>query len=289
MAVIIGIVIVLSAIFGGFILEGGHLGPLFQPYELLMIAGGALGAFVISNDRESRNATFKALSTIFQSSRQSRELYLELLSLLFEIFSKVRKEGLMSIEYDMDHPYESPLFEKYRLVTADHHLIEFISDYFRLMVSGNMDPFQIENLMDNEIEVHHQDGEIAIHAINKLADGLPAFGIVAAVMGIVHTMGSVGMPPAELGSLIGAALVGTFLGILLSYGVFSPVANLLDRKLQESTKVYQCIKVAMIASMNGYAPTLAVEFGRKLVSSSRRPNFRELEEHLRPSKKAGNR
>lgn len=285
MAVIIGIVIVLGAIFGGFVLEGGHLGPLFQPYELLMIAGGALGAFVISNDGQSAKATLKALPTIFQSAKQNSALYIDLLSLMYDILTRVRKEGLMSIESDIDSPEDSAMFLKYPNISKDHHLIEFISDYFRLMVSGNMDPFQIENLMDNEIEVHHQDGDLAIHAINKVADGLPAFGIVAAVMGVVHTMGSVGMPPSELGNLIAAALVGTFLGILLAYGVFSPLASLLDRKLQESTKVYQCVKVTMIASMNGYAPTLAVEFGRKVVSANLRPTFKELEAHFRQPKK----
>jgi len=284
-AVIVGIIIVLSAIFGGFVLEGGHLGPLFQPYELLMIAGGALGAFVISNDGQSAKATFKALRTVLHSPKQNAALYLSLLSLLYDILTKVRKEGLMSIEADVDAPEDSALFLKYPDLLRDHGLIEFIADYFRLMVSGNMDPFQIENLMDNEIEVHHHDGELAVHAINKVADGLPAFGIVAAVMGVVHTMGSVGIPPSELGNLIAAALVGTFLGILLAYGVFTPLANLLDRKLQESTKVYQCIKVTMIASMNGYAPTLAVEFGRKVVSANQRPTFKELDAHFRPSKK----
>jgi chemotaxis protein MotA len=283
-AVLIGVIVVFSAIFGGFVLEGGHLGPLFQPYELLMIAGGALGAFLISNDGESKQAVWKAIPSLFQSTRQNRALYLDLLSLLYDIFTKVRKEGLMSVEADIEQPEESPVFAKYPKILNDHHLTEFIADYFRLMVSGNMDPFQIENLMDNEIEVHHQDGELAIQAIHKVADGLPAFGIIAAVMGVVHTMGSVGMPPSELGNLIGAALVGTFLGILLAYGVFGPLANLLERKLQESTKVYQCAKVAIIASMNGYAPSLAVEFGRKLVSASRRPKFKELEAHLRPSR-----
>lgn len=284
MAVLIGVIVVFGAIFGGFVLEGGHLGPLFQPYELLMIAGGALGAFLISNDGESKQAVWKAIPSLFQSTRQNRALYLDLLSLLYDIFTKVRKEGLMSVEADIEQPEESPVFAKYPKILNDHHLTEFIADYFRLMVSGNMDPFQIENLMDNEIEVHHQDGELAIQAIHKVADGLPAFGIIAAVMGVVHTMGSVGMPPAELGNLIGAALVGTFLGILLAYGVFGPLANLLERKLQESTKVYQCAKVAIIASMNGYAPSLAVEFGRKLVSANRRPKFKELEAHLRPSR-----
>jgi chemotaxis protein MotA len=284
-AVIIGIIIVLSTILGGYVLEGGHLGPLFQPYELLMIAGGALGAFVISNDEQSAKATLKALPTIFQSAKQNSALYIDLLSLMYDILTKVRKEGLMSIESDVDSPEDSTLFLRYPKISKDHHLTEFVCDYLRLMVSGNMDPFQIENLMDNEIEVHHQDGDLAIHAINKVADGLPAFGIVAAVMGVVHTMGSVGMPPSELGNLIAAALVGTFLGILLAYGVFSPLASLLDRKLQESTKVYQCIKVMMIASMNGYAPSIAVEFGRKVVSANLRPTFKELEAHFRQTKK----
>ncbi len=284
MMVLIGIAIVLGGVFGGFVLEGGHLGPLFQPYELMMIAGGALGTFVISNDSKSMRATLAVLPTIFHSARQSRGLYMDLMSLLYDVLSKVRKEGLMSIEGDIEAPSNSPVFSKYPSILSDHHVMEFITDYLRLMVSGNMDAFQIENLIDNEIETHHQDGVLSIHAINKIADGLPAFGIVAAVMGVVHTMGSVGLPPAELGNLIGAALVGTFLGILLAYGVFSPVAGLLQRKLEESTKVYQCIKVTLIASLNGYAPALAVEFGRKIISASERPSFIELEEHFKQKK-----
>jgi len=285
MSVLIGIAIVLAGIFGGFALEGGHLGPLYQPFELVMIAGGAFGAFVISNDNKSLRATAAAIPTLFQTAKQTNAIYLDLLSLLHEILTQVRKEGLMSIESDIDAPANSPVFSKYPSILKDHHLLEFITDYLRLIVSGNMDPFQIENLMDNEIEVHHQDGEIPIHAIAKVAEGLPAFGIVAAVMGVVRTMSSVGMPPAELGNLIGAALVGTFLGILLSYGVFGPVASLLERKLKESTKVYQCVKVTLIASLNGYAPTLAVEFGRKVISAVQRPSFAELENHFRQQKK----
>ncbi|MDQ2819803.1 MAG: flagellar motor stator protein MotA [Pseudomonadota bacterium] len=285
MAVVLGFVIVLAAIFGGYMLEGGFLGPLLQPYELLMIAGGGLGAFVISNDRKSMKATLQAIPTLFAGSQQTSALYLDLLSLMFDILTKVRKEGLMSLEPDIDAPYQSGLFSKYPLILADGHLTEFITDYFRLLVSGNMDPFQIENLMDNEIEVHHQDGHLAIHALHKVADGLPAFGIIAAVMGVVHTMASVGLPPSELGHLIASALVGTFLGILLAYGLFTPVASLLERKLQESTKVYQCVKVIIIASLNSYAPMLAVEFGRKVVSASERPSFAELEEHCRLLKK----
>jgi chemotaxis protein MotA len=284
MMVLIGIAIVLGGVFGGFVLEGGHLGPLFQPWELMMIAGGAMGTFVISNDGKAIRATFAVLPTIFQGAKQSRSSYMDLMSLMYDLLSKVRKEGLMSIESDIEAPESSPVFSRYPSILADHHVMEFITDYLRLMVSGNMDAFQIENLIDNEIDTHHQDGELSIHAISKIADGLPAFGIVAAVMGVVHTMGSVGLPPAELGNLIGAALVGTFLGILLAYGVFTPVAGLLQRKLDESTKVYQCIKVTLIASLNGYAPALAVEFGRKVISARERPSFIELESHFKQNK-----
>ncbi|MES2160921.1 MAG: flagellar motor stator protein MotA [Pseudomonadota bacterium] len=284
MLVILGFLIVLGAVFGGFALDDGHLAALYQPYELLMIGGGALGAFVIANDRKSIKATLQALPTLFHSSKYTRELYLELMSLLYEILAKVRKEGLMALEADIDAPHQSALFAKFPNILGDPHLTEFITDYLRLMVSGNMDPFQIENLMDNEIETHHQDGDLPIHAITKLADGMPAFGIIAAVMGVVHTMGSVGLPPAELGKLIAAALVGTFLGILLSYGVVGPLAALLQRKLNESSKMYQCIKVTLIASMNGYSPMLAVEFGRKVISATERPSFNELEAHFKQNK-----
>jgi chemotaxis protein MotA len=285
MAVIVGIVIALGAIFGGFALDGGHLAALFQPYELLMIGGGAVGAFVIGNDAKSRQAVIDALPTLFQSARQTRALYLDLMTLLFELLTKVRKEGLMAVEDDVDNPLASPIFVKYPLIMADPHLIEFITDYLRLIITGNIDVYQIDNLMDNEIEVHHQDGQLAIIAINKVAEALPAFGIVAAVMGVVHTMASVGLPPAELGNLVAAALVGTFLGILLAYGVVGPIASLLERKLQESTGVFQCVKATIIASLNGYAPSLAVEFGRKVISAKQRPSFAELESILRPARK----
>jgi chemotaxis protein MotA len=209
---------------------------------------------------------------------------MELMALLFDLLTKVRKEGLMAIEDDVEHAAESALFGKYPAVMADHHLVEFLTDYLRLMISGGMDSFQLENLMDNEIETHHEDGEIPVQAVSKLADGMPAFGIVAAVMGVVHTMGSVGLPPSELGQLIAAALVGTFLGILLSYGLVAPLSHLLARKQQDAAKALQCVKVTLLASMNGYAPAIAVEFGRKVISSAERPSFRELEEHVRQGK-----
>lgn len=284
MLVIIGYIVVCASVFGGFALAGGHLAALFQPVELLMIGGAALGAFLVGNNNKAIKATLAALPSLFKGSRYTKELYMELMSLLFEVLSKVRKEGLMSIEGDIDSPQESPLFSKYPAVLADHHIIEFMTDYLRLMVSGNMDAFQIENLMDNEIETHHHEGAVPAHVIAKVGDGLPAFGIVAAVMGVVHTMESVGIPPAELGMLIAHALVGTFLGILLAYGFVGPLASLLEQKLEESSKMFQCVKVTLLASLNGYAPALAVEFGRKVLFSTERPTFNELEEHIKKSK-----
>jgi chemotaxis protein MotA len=282
--VIIGYVVVCGAVFGGFIAAGGHAAVLFQPIELIMIGGAAVGAMFVGNNSKSLKATMKALPTLLKGSPYTRDMYMELMSLLFDVLSKVRKEGLMSIEGDIESPEASPLFSKYPLVLADHHIIEFMADYLRLMVSGNMDAFQIENLMDNEIETHHHEGAVPAHVIAKLGDGLPAFGIVAAVMGVVHTMESVGIPPAELGILIAKALVGTFLGILLAYGFVGPLASLLEQKLDESSKMFQCVKVTLLASLNGYAPALAVEFGRKVLYSTERPTFAELEEHIKKSK-----
>jgi len=282
--VIIGYLVVCGSVFGGFVMSGGHLAALMQPLELLMIGGAALGAFLVGNNNKAIKATMKALPTVLKGSTYTKALYMELMSLLFEILTKSRKEGLMSIEGDIEEPENSPIFSKYPGVLADHHLIEFMTDYLRLMVSGNMDAFQIENLMDNEIETHHHEGEIPVHCIAKLGDGMPAFGIVAAVMGVVHTMESVGIPPSELGMLIAHALVGTFLGILLAYGFVGPLSSLLEQKLHESTKIYQCVKVTLLASLNGYAPALSIEFGRKVLFSTERPTFLELEEHVKQAK-----
>jgi len=282
--VIVGYIIVCACVFGGFALAGGHLASLWQPIELLMIGGAAFGAFFVGNNGKAIKATLKAFPSIFKGSKYTKDMYMELMALQFDVLSKVRKEGLMSIEGDIEAPDSSPLFSKYPAVVGDHHIIEFMTDYLRLMVSGNMDAMQIENLMDNEIETHHHEGAIPAHVIAKIGDGLPAFGIVAAVMGVVHTMESVGLPPAELGILIAKALVGTFLGILLAYAFVSPLATVLEQKLEESTKMFQCVKVTLLASLNGYAPALAVEFGRKVLYSTERPTFAELEEHIKKKK-----
>lgn len=284
MLVILGYLIVFASVFGGFALAGGHVAALFQPIELLMIGGAAAGAFVVGNSSKSIKATCKAIPSLFKGSAYTQARYLELLALLSELLGKVRKEGMMAIERDIEHPEESALFANYPDILADHHAIDFICDYLRLMVSGNIDVFQIENLMENEIETHHHEAEVPAHCIAKLGDAMPAFGIVAAVMGVVHTMESIGIPPQELGILIARALVGTFLGILLAYGFIGPLASLLEQKANEATKMLQCIKATLLASFHGCAPALSVEFGRKVLYSSERPAFAELEDHLRNAK-----
>ncbi len=284
MLVIIGYLIVSASVFGGFAMAGGHLAALFQPIELLMIGGAAAGAFMVGNSGKVIKATLKALPTVLKGSKFNKALYLELFALLYEVLAKVRKEGLMAIESDVDAPHESPVFSKYPTIISDHHVVEFLTDYLRIMVGGNLNAFEIENLMDNEIETHHHEGEVPAQVIAKLGDAMPAFGIVAAVMGVVHTMESVGLPPAELGILIAHALVGTFLGILLAYGFVGPLSTLLEQKHNESTKLFNCIKVTLLASLNGYAPQVAVEFGRKVLYSTERPTFMELEEYVKQSK-----
>ena len=281
MLVIAGYVIVIFSVFGGFVLAGGHLAALFQPIELLMIGGAGFGAFLVGNGSKAIKATLKALPSVFKGAKYTKSSYMELMALLYELLGKVRKEGLMSIEADVEKPQDSPLFAKYPKVLADHHVVEFMTDYLRIMVSGNLNAMEIENLMDVEIETHHHEAMVPSHVIAKAGDALPAFGIVAAVMGVVHTMGSIGLPPNELGVLIGAALVGTFLGILLAYGFVGPLASLLEQKAEESSKMFQTIKVTLLANLNGYAPAMAVEFGRKALYSSERPGFIEMEEHVK--------
>lgn len=281
MLVILGYLAVLGAVFGGFAMTGGHLAALLQPVELLMIGGAAVGSFMVGNNAKVIKATLKTLPTLLKGSKYNKESYMELMALLYELLGKVRKEGLMSIENDVEAPEESPIFAKYPTVAKDHHAIEFMTDYLRIMVSGNLNAMEIENLMDVEIETHHHEAMVPSHAIAKLGDAMPAFGIVAAVMGVVHTMESVGVPPAELGIMIAHALVGTFLGILLAYGFVGPLATLLEQKVEENSKMFQAIKVTLLANLNGYAPAMAVEFGRKTLNSTERPGFLEMEKHVK--------
>jgi chemotaxis protein MotA len=286
MFVIIGWVVVLVCIFGTFIAHGGNMAPILKalPWEMTMIGGATVGAFLVNNQMTVIKATMSGALSCFKGSKYSKARYMELLALLYDILQKARKEGLMSIEKDVEDPHSSPLFQKYPTVGNDHHVTEFITDYLRMMVSGNLNAHEIESLMDSEIETHHHEAHAPVAAIQRVAGGLPAFGIVVAVLGVIKTMGSVGQPPAVLGAMIGSALVGTFLGILLAYAFAEPIAGLLEQKVEESGKELQCIKTTLLASMQGYAPQVAIEFGRKVLLSTARPTFAELESHVKGKK-----
>jgi chemotaxis protein MotA len=281
--VIVGYIIVLLASIGTYAMHGSLM-ALWVPLEYLAIVGLMIGGFVAGNGSKAIKATLSALPGAMKGAPHSKALYMNLLALLYELLAKVRKEGLMSIENDIEEPESSPVFSKYPDVLADHHAVEFLTDYLRMMVGGNLNAFEIESLMDLEIETHHQEAHVAPHVVAKVGDALPAFGIVVAVMGVVNVMGSVGEPPVVLGKMIGGALVGTFLGILLSYGFVQPLAGQLEQRVEQGGKIYQCIKVVLLASMNGYAPQVAVEFGRKVLYSTDRPSFIELEQDIKSRK-----
>ena len=262
------------------------MGPIMKalPWEMTMIFGATLGAFLVNNQMPVIKATIAGTLSCFKGSKYTKARYMELLALLFDILQKARKEGLMSIEKDVEDPHGSPLFQKYPAVGNDHHVTEFITDYLRMMVSGNLNAHEIESLMDSEIETHHHEAHAPVAAVQRVAGALPAFGIVAAVLGVIKTMGSVGQPPAVLGAMIGSALVGTFLGILAAYAFAEPLAGLMEQKVEESGKELQCIKTTLLASMQGYAPQVAIEFGRKVLLSTARPTFAELESHVKGKK-----
>ncbi|OSZ62782.1 flagellar motor stator protein MotA [Hydrogenophaga sp. IBVHS2] len=286
MFVIIGFLFSMACIFGVYIGHGGNIGVVLKalPFEMTTILGAALGAFLINNQMKVVKAAFKGMAGCFKGSHFTKDRYMQLLALQYDLLQKARKEGLMAIEQDVENPDQSPVFKKYPTIASDHHVVEFITDYLRMMVSGNLNAHEIEALMDAEIETHHQEAHAPVAAVGRLAGGLPAFGIVAAVLGVVNTMGSVGQPPAVLGGMIASALVGTFLGILLAYGVFEPIGGLMEQKVEESGKEFQCIKTTLLASMQGYSPATAIEFGRKVLFSDVRPSFSELEGHVKGKK-----
>jgi chemotaxis protein MotA len=285
MLVLAGYAVVLGSVFGGYALMGGSFGVLFQPVELLMIGGAAVGAFLAANDMKTIKATLKALPTLVKAHKKhDKALFMELLALLYVVLAKARKDGMLALEADVDDPKNSPLFAAYPTILADPKLLEFFTDYMRLIVSGNTDPFEIDQLMEHELDTYKHDAEVPAHSLARVADALPALGIVAAVLGVVHALASADLPPSVMGELIAHAMVGTFLGVLLAYGFVAPLATLIEHRVSKSLKVYQCVKVTLIASLNGYAPALAVEFGRKALCPSERPSFTELDTHVRDVK-----
>ena len=279
---IIGSLVVVGCIFGGFVAEGGHILALWHPFEILIIVGSAIGAFLIGNPLKVVKAAVAGALALPKGPRYRREHYVTLLQLMYDILVKMRKEGVMGIERDLEAPRESPLFKKYPHLLADHHMVEFITDCLRLIVGGNLDPQELESLLEYELETHHKEAAQPAHAVQKVADALPGFGIVAAVLGIVNTMAALeGADTATIGHKVGAALVGTFLGILVSYGFVGPIAAGMEHLANEEGKAFEVVKMALVASVRGYPPPVAVEFARKLLFSEVRPTFNDLEAHLK--------
>jgi chemotaxis protein MotA len=278
MLVIVGCLIVIACVVGGYAIPGGHLAVLFQPFEFLIIFGAAVGAFVTGNTKVIIGAAAKSFGRMLKGPKHKRDGYVELLSLLYQIFKLARAKGNLALEKHVEAPEESDLFAQFPAVLHDHHAMLFICDYLRLLTMGSDNPHELEALMDMDIEAHHAEEHAVSSALTTMSDGMPALGIVAAVLGVIHTMGSITEPPEVLGHLIGAALVGTFAGILLSYGFVGPMASALANIIAADGRFYVCIKAGILAHVAGHPPAIAVEFARKTLSSDVRPTFYELEE-----------
>lgn len=282
---IIGIAIVFGSIIGGYILEDGNIYVLFQPAEFLIVGGAAIGSIVLTCPPKLLFQIIKAIPRVFGGNRIDKTLSLDLLTLLYAIFTKIRKEGLLAIEKDIETPEKSALFKKYPAIMKDHHLVTFIRDNLRLFVIG-LKPVELEEMMELELESHHQEVGVPPLVILKVGDSLPGFGIVAAVLGVTIVMGKMGESPEVIGHGIAAALVGTFLGILMCYGLFAPVGNHLEHKARDETKLLEAVKASILAFAKGLAPQMAVEAGRRVLFSDIRPSFGELEDALRKKKAA---
>ncbi len=282
---VIGILIVFGAIIGGYVLEEGNVYILFQPAEFLIIGGAAIGSIVLTCPPKLLSQIVRSIPKVFGGSNTSKQLSLDLLTLLYNIFTKIRKEGLLAVEKDIEEPEKSPLFKTYPQILKDHHLTTFIRDNLRLFVIG-LKPMELEEMMELELESHHEEVAVPPSVILKVGDSLPGFGIVAAVLGVTIVMGKMGESPEVIGHGIAAALVGTFLGILLCYGLFAPIGNHLEHKARDETKLLEATKASILAFAKGLAPQMAVEAGRRVLFSDVRPTFGELEEALRKKKAA---
>ena len=277
----------LVCVSGGFLMAGGNLLLLWHPSEIIVIVGAAFGALVTSNPVKVIKAAVTNALALFKKPHYDRNSYVDLLNLVFDLLVKARKEGMLAIEADVENPAGSALFARYPNVVADHHMMEFITDCLRLMVGGNLDPNELESPLEYELDTHHKEAAEPAHAVQKVADALPGFGIVAAVLGIVNTMSSIeGSSSAEIGHKVGAALVGTFLGILVAYGFIGPIAAAMEARAHEEGKAFEVVKMALVASVRGYPPQVAVEFARKLLFADVRPSFTDLDEHLKNKPKS---
>jgi chemotaxis protein MotA len=256
---IIGLLVVGGCVVGGYLGSGGHLDVLWQPFEFVIIFGSGIGAFIIANPKTVLGGTAKAFGRLLKGCRYNKTSYIELLGMLHSVFKLAKTKGDLALESHIEQPDESPIFQNYPSFAKDHHAVEFVCDYLRLLTLGTANSHEVEAVMDAELEIHHSEKHDIAAALQNLADGLPALGIVAAVLGVIHTMGSITEPPEILGHLIGGALVGTFTGVLASYGVVAPIAKSLENTFSAEGHYLECIKSGLIAHMQGYAPQVSVE------------------------------
>ena len=277
MLVIVGSVVVIASVIGGYLANGGHLEVLFQPFEVMIIVGAAIGGFVIANRKPVLSGAAKAIPGLLKGEKYNKEAYLELLTLLYAVFKMAKTKGALVLEQHVEKPHESSLFQKYPSFLGDEHAVTFFCDYLRLLTLGTDNHHEMETLMDEDLETHRAEHHAVAGSISAVADAMPALGIVAAVLGVIHTMGSITEPPAVLGHLIGGALVGTFMGVLLSYGFVAPLAAAVKARGDAEERYFLCMKAGILSYMQGYAPSVAVEFARKALNTDVRPTFYEVE------------
>src|SRR5208283_4117846 len=285
MFAIIGAAIVLVSVIGGFLLEKGNLSVIIQPVEMMIIFGAAIGGFIIASPMKVIKSVIGGVLNILTGKAYSKTDYIEVLLLLSEIFTKIRKEGLVSIEADVDSPAESKIFSKYPKFLKNHHAVALVTDTLRTVMTTSIAPHELESLLDAELESYHEESMIPSKSVATIADGLPGLGIVAAVLGVVLTMGKISEPPEVLGHSIGSALVGTFLGVLMCYGFVGPASRNLEFIANEGRDYLNVLKVALVGFVGGAAPQIAVEFGRRVVPGNVKPTFMEVEERIRELKK----
>ena len=278
MRLLIGIVIVIGAVIGGYMGVGGHLHVLWQPFEFIIILGAAIGAYVIGNTGPVLKQTLGVLGTLFKGPKYNKAAYVELLGMQFSLYKLVQSKGILALEQHIENPNESTLFARFPTFANNHHAVEFVCDYLRMVTLGSNNVHEMEALMDEELETHHQENERVVNAIQALADGTPALGIVAAVLGVIHTMGAISEPPEVLGHMIGGALVGTFFGVFVAYGFFGPFAQSLRNIYEAEDKYFLSLKVGLLAHISGQVPVMAIEFARKALMSEDRPSFAEIDE-----------
>jgi chemotaxis protein MotA len=278
---IIGIVLVFACVIGGFLMEKGKLGVLVQPAELVTIGGAAIGTVLAANPMYILKKLVGGLMSVLKGSPFSKQRYVDTLKMLFDLFAKSRKEGAIAIESDVEDPEKSPIFSRYPAFLGDHHARDFVCDTMRMAITGGVNSFDVDQMMELDMDSHHHSESQPNQALTSVADALPGLGIVAAVLGVVVTMGSLGGPPEEIGHKVAAALVGTFLGILLCYGVFGPLASNMSKTVDEEHSFYSVLRVVMLAFIKGTSPIMAVEIGRRAIPGHARPSFAEVEKACR--------